>query len=598
MFPILCSSLVIWSNLFHVASALDRVDDVLHVKAWQSKAKYPTATDYPENYLDEIQTKPNVGIAFSGGGSRSYTATLGYLAGLHELGLLDKVRYIGGMSGGSWASTVYTYAQNGVDDGTFLGRVVPPEQIEYEGLKAMDSDCARSYTKEAYTITTLKAWKDKTAPTLADAWCYALQKQYLDPVGITENTRFSWSEATVADIKQRNPSLSNETFLIPANPQRPFLVIGSSMVGPTEGAPYTADAHNFTMLEFTPLYSGQMYSLDVQYEEGNKLVHRKHVHTTQRRIGGAVESWAVAPGDQVDGISPVLGLSQGQTEGVLQVPVAARYMDLAHAAGASGYAPGAFFESSHIPTVADKAGMHVSYWSPTEHLKPTATDMLIADGGCYTDTPIMSYLQRKVTSIVLFMNHKDPLQPCSPDYCAWNVSDPSVPPSDEQIDDSIQSYFGVFDPPSNRVYERSFMVRKNHVFPTERYADVITALQAGQAAGTGAIATVKLTTVANEWWGIEAGFETEVTFVYLSRLGAWEAALSPEMQAMVVPTDGNPADYSNTIDKGEFRHFPHYTTSGGLLSAQQTNLLADMTGWSVLQNKALFQRILGGTDAV
>lgn len=36
--------------------------------AWKSASSYPTAKDFPEYEL--LQDKPNVGISFSGGGSR------------------------------------------------------------------------------------------------------------------------------------------------------------------------------------------------------------------------------------------------------------------------------------------------------------------------------------------------------------------------------------------------------------------------------------------------------------------------------------------------------------------------------------------------
>jgi hypothetical protein len=35
--------------------------------------------------------------------------SLGYLLGLHELGLLKTTRYIAGVSGGAWATAAYSY---------------------------------------------------------------------------------------------------------------------------------------------------------------------------------------------------------------------------------------------------------------------------------------------------------------------------------------------------------------------------------------------------------------------------------------------------------------------------------------------------------
>lgn len=572
--------------LFISVTAATALPDTLSINAWQSEGKYPTASDFPESKLPELTSRPNTGIAFSGGGSRSYGASIGYLSALSELGLMDNVRYIGGMSGGSWATTVYTYGQNITDDIAYLGPIVDPEDIVYDDIKKMQPDCVRGLVSDEFSITALKALKDNTVDSIAEGWVYALSKQYFEPVGIPAATRFSWSVDTVADIKKRNPELKDEQFLLPTNSKRPFMILGAAIVGPSEDAPFTTEAQNFTMMDFTPLYSGQMYTMDVSYNKGNKILHKKHVNTETKRIGGVIESFSLAPGSQVD-IAPKVGLKKGKSSDVLTIPTPSRFLDLEHAAGASGYAPGAFFESSHIPDFADKAGMHFSYWSPTERVTPEVTDMLVTDGGCYSDTPMISYLQRKVEKIVLFLNHHQPLLPAED----WNVTDPNVEPSADQIDRAVQSYFGVFPSESSVIYDRSYMVEKNQVFSKNDYSKVILALQAAQAEGNGIIANFNLTTVENEWWGIPAGFEVDITFVYLGRLGAWEKKLSEDMQSRVVPDDGNPDDMSNTRDHGIFRNFPHYYTAGGLMTSQQINLLADMTGWSVKQNKELFTRI-------
>ena len=62
----------------------------------------------------------------------SYIYT-GNLAGLNQLGLMKNVRYIGGISGGAWASSSYTYTQNVATDEEFLGEIVSPGDITYDG---------------------------------------------------------------------------------------------------------------------------------------------------------------------------------------------------------------------------------------------------------------------------------------------------------------------------------------------------------------------------------------------------------------------------------------------------------------------------------
>jgi hypothetical protein len=108
-------------------------------KAWSSNSKYLTAQDFPETAaLPELQAKPSTAIGFSGGGARAMIGTFGCLAGLRDLGLLDKIRYMGGISGGCWGITTYLYGRLTQDDDIFLGPIIDPQDITIDNLKKMD----------------------------------------------------------------------------------------------------------------------------------------------------------------------------------------------------------------------------------------------------------------------------------------------------------------------------------------------------------------------------------------------------------------------------------------------------------------------------
>ena len=91
-------------------------------------------------------------------------------------------------------------------------------------------------------------------------------------------------------------------------------MVGTAMVGPSEAKGYAWDDRNFTMIEISPLTVGQMRSMDVGYDY-HSLLDRVHYRT----VGGAVETFAYAR----HGGSPLLGLSEGETEGSLLVELAA-----------------------------------------------------------------------------------------------------------------------------------------------------------------------------------------------------------------------------------------------------------------------------------
>jgi len=93
---------------------------------------YPVHTENPNLRFADAR-RENIGVAFSGGGSRSLSCTWGQLLALNHSGIIDRVRYISSVSGGSWASVAYTYLPETISDADFLGKYHPPETLSVNG---------------------------------------------------------------------------------------------------------------------------------------------------------------------------------------------------------------------------------------------------------------------------------------------------------------------------------------------------------------------------------------------------------------------------------------------------------------------------------
>src|SRR5215468_2178099 len=91
-----------------------RCDACLVVPYWAVDASGPPA--FPETATLGAPGPMTVGIAFSGGGTRAATATVGALRGLRQNGWLDRVQYLTAVSGGSWASVPFTYSRLPLED--------------------------------------------------------------------------------------------------------------------------------------------------------------------------------------------------------------------------------------------------------------------------------------------------------------------------------------------------------------------------------------------------------------------------------------------------------------------------------------------------
>lgn len=558
----------------------------MKIRAYQSKyASFPTSTDFPESEL--LKNRPSTAIAFTGGGSRAYVAAIGQIAGLYKLGLIEGVRYIGGISGGSWATMVFTYANVGASDDVLLGNITMPHELAIDKMQIMDPRSARGFASDMLIGIALKALADKTVSSIPDAWAYGVQKTYLDQAGIPAGIPFTWNSDTLSDIYERNPSLkeSNAKFLLPTNPKRPFPIVGTTLVGPTDYAPYTPKTQNFTRIEITPLYVGQMRGQEVTYKEANCLLHCEH----QVEVGGAIESFAFTRNEASS--RSLVGLPASVTSGILSVPTVSQPMDVQFATAASSFAPGAFFESMHPSKLADALGMEFNYWSPSSPL-PQEKKAMFTDGGCYENIPLISFLQRKVERIVLFFNAETALQPSSTwDVAAEQAANPGFY-DQKQVTDTLSMYFGIWEKDESRWMNRSYQIEYNQVFDQSEYVKVIQGLQAAQSRGDGIIYTAELTTIENKWWGIPAGVKSQITFSYLGRLSSWEKRLSAAMKEVLVPSDeADAANLSVDVKHGPFREFPHYATIGGSINNERANALADLTGWSIIQNEALFRGI-------
>ena len=143
------------------------------------------------------------------------------MAALVEMGLEGKARYIAGISGGSWATSVINYADPSVDDATLLGAILPPENINLTVIGHMDPKCARSAPNNDL-IT--EALEQIIKVGTGSAWKEAVQEVFLKPRGIPKDAPFSWSAATVKDIKARNPALAGTTFAV-TRKNRPYMVL-------------------------------------------------------------------------------------------------------------------------------------------------------------------------------------------------------------------------------------------------------------------------------------------------------------------------------------------------------------------------------------
>eukprot|EP00045_Choanoeca_perplexa_P010021 m.100198 g.100198 ORF g.100198 m.100198 type:complete len:553 (-) comp15118_c0_seq2:1087-2745(-) len=518
---------------------------------------------WPELSLPEVTSKPNTGISFSGGGARSFTVSVGTLAGLHQQGLMSNVRYIAGISGGSWATVGYTYGTSGNgNDTTLLGAVMAPEMITKDNQQTIAKGCLRgaAVNKNFNEISIGKLLNPEERNDRV--WHDTVTEVFFTPYGVKDIAYMAASPDHRTDILARNPTISIDDIVLP-NPGRPFPIVGISLLAPKHSSKVPASNRSYTVLEATPLYTGEPVTQSISYGFNDT--------TIVATVGGMLESVGFTSNASLEG----LGSSSQRLLNVSQPEV---MFSPTWMGSLSSFAPGAVL-SSISPRVTEDLSPIFKYWSPSTR-NPVASPFVFADGGDTQNPNLLSLLVRDVKEIVLFCNFNQPLNSTfDPD--ARNVTK-------TDMDEDIPAMFGInLDLPRNIFWD----VHRNQAFASKDFPAVAKALVAAQNSGKGAVARVALETVANSWYGLKAGIKANVTFVLLGRAPAWEAKLPKDLQSLVVP-DKDASNPTVTIDHGELKGFPNFDTLKLHYTPLQANMLANLCGWIIQANMDIFKHAL------
>ena len=213
------------------------------------------------------------------------------------------------------------------------------------------------------------------------------------------------------------------------------------------------------------------------------------------------------------------------------------------------------------------------YWKvPTiGGMLPISGDRMFGDGGNLENLGAITLMQRNVNKLVIFVNTDTKF---NEKYDIKTFPTPTA----KDVSSDILTLFGVIAKGSEDMYQ-------NQVFPESDLNDLMTKFVNAKKNGHSLIAQTSHTTLRNDWWGIPAGRQIEIVWVYNENANDYLKQLEWEIRDQIKDLDGAP----------DFPHFPHYKTvmenTGRLveLSAQQINLLYQFSAWTVYSNSDKFQ---------
>ena len=529
---------------------------------------------FPET--SKVATRSDVGVAFSGGGTRSASASLGQLRGLQRNGWLKQhVRYISAVSGGGWAAVPYTYSK--LLDDALLGLPTDPATIDRQTVVSTangamasaiaSSSLAAGSIQEAAGIlakqSNSKHVEDLVAHVLqftgharrepqrlSKTYARLLGNLFIDPLvengGTSASTRlFSWDADTVAEMGALNGGQLPGDIVTSAQ-DRPYLVVSGTMISARQDYGYPL----LMPVEYTPLYTG------VRQAFGG-------------RFGGSyVWSWAYDTREVGDVTNDLLRVRRDPD----------RTFTLADVIASTGAAPqlllmlGEGFPQAVKNVVQGFAAYfpYFTHFAVRDRLPVLLTQELAhGDGGFGDNLGVLPLLARQVHNILVFVNTST---------------------HDFEANDDVKALFFPVGPPDG-----SGDKTHNVAFEPGDYDRLMKGLQQQKAAGKPLVYCDRNRSVrANAHFNVRAYSGLNVCWFYNAPAPEWEARLREPVRALVTGRD-------QTDDGKNFDGFPWFSTFEQnkphviQLTKAQVNLLSSLTEWIVSSDETV-QKIRSAFD--
>jgi hypothetical protein len=514
-------------------------------------ALYPTGT-IPTG---EPDLPPNaVGVAMSGGGSRSLTCAIGQYRALRYLGVLDKVAVISSVSGGTWASASFVYLPSNFEDDDFLGTATAdPGSLTIAQLNTLSKNNLGNaptrmhwdsiiellfHLKSKYHYSNDDLWQGLIGERIFQLW--NLWKVGSDGLPLDY---FSDLAGTVdSTITPNNPQITSSQFTLQQKTGRPLLIMNSSIFS-------NQDMRGARLLPFesTP------YGIGVRQTFPG-------IGPGEREIGGGlIQPFAMG--------SPTVDSVTGNLATVAPPRRPFSLVDMA-----------AISSTAFAQTVQDKVPEvdclipRYPYWPVADPVQSQELLYWFADGGSLENSGVCALLARGVTRIISFINSQTPLR-----------ATPSAPIT---VDSTVQLLFGIEpDAPSASLTESYVASAPNatpdfvQVFESVKYYDLVNGLvDANINNGGPAMFKQTLSVLKNDNFDIPGGGTVDVLWVYNTAVPNWIELLSPEVQSIV----------------SGLSHFPNYLTIEQLgLSATEVNALAELSFWNLVSNGEMVKSMFG-----
>lgn len=490
-------------------------------------------------------------LAISGGGTRSLSLTLGALRALEGLDLMRHVDAVSAVSGGSWASSIYMFANRTTSE--LLGGLSDFAHLDMSSLSEDPPLLGQPGTTPV--SPRLEARMLDPSQMSQKVWQDTIASVMLGPFNLDSSTGYFVPNTETRDrIIQENPRLAQADFIV-QRPDRPkvFIMNGALLTPPG----YTPSKDNIVSFQMSPDFIGSPYHPDY-----GPVRYASLMSSIDRIVGGGFVDSVAFGGD-----APQTGEGGGSC---VRMEAQKTMFTLGDAIGVSS---GAYAVTAHRTTSVADLIPTVKYWPVSEQAQ-SAEVYQVGDGGAIDCAGLLALLQRGAKRVVWLINTDVGLTTFV-DFC----STPELDSYEGMVTNQMTDKFGYGSDSSKGHYSR------NQVFSKGDFLPVLCDLQSRKREGRATVVQSTHRVLANSWWGIEGGFDVSIAYVYNEKSARFLEELPEDVQDAI----GHDPEFS----KFPFFSTMYQTSDCTAYTNSEINLLAASSEYAMLQNVEIIREVLG-----
>lgn len=536
-----------------------------NAKLWITSTKKSPVISFPElcgenTFIKKIPDINKVSISISGGGSRSFIATMGYFRALNRMGYKNKEQYVSSVSGGSWFYGLYSFSQrnNSYNDAILLGNscgisysdIPDPKNITMQELLITNNNNKLFYgnifiEKDLYEYL-IESCLDENID-ISKIWNNCIGNYILELYNINNNVPVALNYEHAMDIMIRNPDIGEPIYL---KDDVPFWICNTTLF---LNERFSYDYINVPM---TPLYSGIPQIIDGDNNVGGYVIENyafgNHIIESNNKYNSndctIVNDVLIEKNESIKTLSDMIGSSSTAFASIIHNPQ---------------------IISSVLASILplDSKEIIPKYNIVVNSDTDSYSELLRIGDGAFSDyLGILGLLSRGVRYIICFNN-----------------TETSINNSKNNCDNSLLSLFGLgkqscllSNPSLNNI----------QVFDSKDYdSKVLHQFQNTYDIGGPTFARTKLNVLPNKIYGIDGNYIVDILFIMLQPSRNFIKELNIDIRKEIT--------YNNLTSPevhGEFNNFPNYLTffqnlNKGVtsLTLPQINLLSSYTDWCLQQ---------------